>query len=397
MDRKLQVPQPVQDGPPKAGPSVSLADIGVGLAILAALAFVAFNVHSNMTAAGIQPGFAFLGQQAGFDLSETLIPYGANDSYLRAILAGLANTIVVAAASLVLAALAGLLLGLLSVSASPVARLFALAYVELFRNLPKILVLLVIFVAAVNGLPAIRQALQLGPFTISNRAIYLPWLSEDPRNTLWLAACLVLVPAVIWLWVRRAARRQALSGRRVPLMPVALGLCVAVPVALAFVIGAPLGLSWPVLEGFSVEGGIALSIQFCTVAVALGLYHGAQIAEVLRGGIEAVPKGQVEAAAALGLKGGQTTRLVIVPQVLRTVVPPLNNQFANLLKNTSISIAVGYSDLMSVAGTAINQTFRPLETMLITMSIYLLLCLVLTGALNHWSARIRAREGRGAR
>lgn len=397
MDRKLPPPHAAHDGPPKTGPAVSLSDIGVGLAILAAFALVAFNVHSNMTAAGIQPGFGFLTQQAGFDLSETLVPYGASDSYLRAILAGLANTIAVALASLVIACIAGLLLGLLSVSSAPLARLFALAYVELFRNLPKILVLLVIFIAAVNGLPAIRQALVLGPFTISNRAIYLPWLSDDPRNTTLLLASLVLVPAFIWLWAGRAARRQALTGRRLPVLPVAFALFIVVPGVLATALQAPLGLSWPTLEGFSVEGGIALSIQFCTVAVALGLYHGAQIAEVLRGGIEAVPSGQIEAAAALGLKSGQTTRLVVVPQVLRTVVPPLNNQFANLLKNTSISIAVGYSDLMSVAGTAINQTFRPLETMLITMSIYLLLCLVLTGVLNHWSARIRAREGRDGR
>ena len=397
MDTKPQVPPIAQSAPPRAGPSLSFADAGVGLAILAAFALIAFNIHSNMTAAGIQPGFAFLTQQAGFDLSETRIPYGANDTYLRAILAGLANTIVVAAASLVIACLAGLVIGLLSVSAAPVARLFALAYVELFRNLPKILVLLVIFVAAVNGLPAIRQALVLGPFTISNRAIYVPWLADDPRNTLWFLACLLLVPGLVWLWARQAARRQALTGRRAPVLPVAIGLAVLVPALLALALDAPLGLSWPTLQGFSVKGGFALSIQFCTVAVALGLYHGAQIAEVLRGGIEAVPRGQIEAAAALGLKTGQTTRLVIVPQVLRTIVPPLNNQFANLLKNTSISIAVGYSDLMSVAGTAINQTFRPLETMLITMSIYLLLCLALTGALNRWSARIRAREGRGTR
>ncbi|MGO4623864.1 ABC transporter permease subunit [Ensifer sp. 2YAB10] len=397
MDRKLQTPPASQDGPPKVGPAVSLADIAVGLAILAAFAVIAFNVHSNMLAAGIRPGFAFLSQQAGFDLSETIIPYGANDTYLRAIFAGLANTVVVAVASLVIASLAGLLLGLLSVSTSPVARYFALAYIELFRNLPKILVLLIIFVAAVNGLPTVRQALVFGPFTISNRAIYLPWLSQDPRNTLWLFASLFLVCALIWLWTRHASRRQALTGRRLPVLPVALALCVAVPAALAVALNAPLGLSWPALAGFSVEGGVALSIQFCTVAVALGLYHGAQIAEVLRGGIEGVAKGQIEAAAALGLKSGQTTRLIVVPQVLRTVVPPLNNQFANLLKNTSISIAVGYSDLMSVAGTAINQTFRPLETMLITMSIYLLLCLALTGVLNHWNARTRAREGRGGR
>lgn len=396
MDQKLQLPADKDAGPPKIGPAISWMDAGVGLAILSAFVLVAFNIYSNMTAAGIRPGFGFLAQQAGFDLSESVIPYDAADSYLRAILAGLANTIAVAAASLVIACMIGLLIGLLSVSTAPLARLFALAYVELFRNLPKILVLLVIFVAAVNGLPTIRQALTVGPLTISNRAIYLPWLSDDPGNTLWLTASLLIAPPFLWLWMRHVAQRQALTGRRGPAIAVAFAIALGIPAALAFVLDAPFTLSWPHLAGFSVEGGITLSIQFCTVAVSLGLYHGAQIAEVLRGGIEAVPDGQIEAANALGLRRGQVTRLVIVPQVLRTIVPPLNNQFANLLKNTSISIAVGYSDLMSVAGTAINQTFRPLETMLITMSIYLVLCLIVTGALNHWNARIRAREGRSA-
>lgn len=142
------------------------------------------------------------------------------------------------------------------------------------------------------------------------------------------------------------------------------------------------------------RGGVSFSTQFCTVALALGLYHGAQIAEVIRGGIEAIPRGQIEAAAALGLSGGQRTRLIVVPQVLRAVVPPLNNQFVNLLKNTSIAIAVGYSDLMSVAGTSINQTFRPLELMVVTMAIYLAMCLALTGIVNNWSSRLRKREGR---
>ncbi|OCP00621.1 MULTISPECIES: ABC transporter permease subunit [unclassified Ensifer] len=396
MDQKLISPV-AQSSPPKKALDISWLDIGAGLALIAVFALVAMNIHSNMVAAGIQPGFSFLTQQAGFDLSESLIPYGASDSYLRAILAGLANTIAVAAASLVVACASGLLVGLLSVSAQAPARLLALGYVELFRNLPKILVLLVIFVAAVNGLPAVRQAITFGPLTISNRAIYLPWLSDDPRNSRWLLASLVAVPAASALWLRRVARRQAQTGVRGTAWPVVIAIAIVVPTALAFVLKAPLVLSWPKLEGFSVGGGVAFSIQFCTVAIALGLYHGAQIAEVLRGGIRAVPAGQIEAAAALGLKRGRITRLIVLPQVLRIIIPPLNNQFVNLLKNTSISIAVGYSDLMSVAGTTINQTFRPLETMLITMSIYLALCLVLAGTLNHWSARIRAREGRGTR
>ncbi|HEV7307491.1 ABC transporter permease subunit [Ensifer sp.] len=386
-------PQPA----PKLPSRISWMDLAAALALALVLVLVAFNIYANMATAGIQPGFSFLTQQAGFDLSESLIAYGASDSYLRAITAGLLNTIAVAVASLAVACAVGLLVGLLSVSASRPARMLAHAYVEVFRNLPKILVLLVIFVAAVNGLPAIRQAITLGPLTISNRAIYFPWLAEDPRNSRWLIACLVAVPAACALWMGHVSRRQARDGVRGTVIPMLLAFSVIIPTGLAVVLGAPLGLSTPSLEGFSINGGAAFSIQFCTVAVALGLYHGAQIAEVLRGGIEAVPIGQIEAAAALGLKRGRITRLVVLPQVMRTVIPPLNNQFVNLLKNTSISIAVGYSDLMSVAGTTINQTFRPLETMLMTMSIYLVLCLLLAGALNHWSARIRAREGRAAR
>ena len=384
-------------GPPAVKRPFPVVDCLLGGGIVLAFVLIAINVRANMTAAGIQPGFGFLWQQAGFDLSESLIPYGAEDSYLRAILAGLVNTLFVSAVSLTLACVVGLAIGLVSVGPSPLARLLALAYVELFRNLPKILILLVLFVVAVNGLPAIRRAIALGPVLISNRAIYVPWLADDPRNGIWLALSFLLVATMATLWIRLARRRQAATGKQPPVMPVLLLLAFAVPGGLATLLQAPLQLTQPTLAGFAVEGGVGVSIQFCAVVATLALYHGAQIAEVLRGGIEAVPKGQIEAAAALGLTRSRTVRLVVVPQVLRSVVPPLNSQFANLLKNTSISIAVGYSDLMSVAGTAINQTFRPLELMLITMAIYLLLCLGLTGLLNRWSDRIRAREGRGAR
>lgn len=384
-------------GPPRVKRPFPVVDCLIGGGLLLVLAFIAINVRANMTAAGMQPGFGFLWQQAGFDLSESLIPYNAEDSYLRAILAGLVNTLFVSAVSLILACVVGLAVGLVSVGPSPLARLLALAYVELFRNLPKILILLVLFVVAVNGLPTLRRAIALGPVLISNRAIYFPWLAADPRNGIWLVLSLLLAATMATLWMRRAGRRQAATGKRPPVMPVLLALFLVVPAGLALLLQAPLQLSRPVLAGFAVEGGVGISIQFCAVVVTLALYHGAQIAEVLRGGIEAVPTGQMEAAAALGLTRGRTIRLVVVPQVLRTVIPPLNSQFANLLKNTSISIAVGYSDLMSVSGTAINQTFRPLELMLITMALYLLLCLGLTGVLNRWSDRIRAREGRGAR
>lgn len=389
--------EPPAPAPPPLKRPLPVIDGLIGCGVLLVLAFIAVNIHANMTAAGMQPGFGFLWQQAGFDLSESLIPYSADDSYLHVILAGLVNTLFVSAVSLCAACVIGLAVALVSVGPSPLARLLALAYVELLRNLPKILILLVLFVVAVNGLPTLRHAIALGPVLVSNRAIYFPWLADDPRNGVWLVLSCLLVATMAWIWIRHAGRRQAATGTRPPVMPVLAAFGLAVPAGLAVLLQAPVQFTRPTLAGFTVEGGLGVSIQFCAVVATLALYHGAQIAEVLRGGIEAVPAGQVEAAAALGLARGRAIRLVVVPQVLRTVVPPLNNQFANLLKNTSISIAVGYSDLMSVSGTAINQTFRPLELMLVTMAIYLLLCLGLTGILNRWSDRVRTREGRQTR
>lgn len=382
--------------PPPARRGIAWPDIVFVGVLVAVLVTVGLNIHANMTAAGLRPGYGFLWQEAGFDLNESLLPYRASDSYLRAMAAGLVNTLRVAVASLLLASTIGVVVGLIGASPSRPARLLAWGYVELFRNLPKIFILLIVFVVAVNGLPPIRNAITLGPVLISNRAIHFPTLADDPRNGWWLLASGLAVLALGALWVRLVGWRQRRTGQRWPVGPVVLGLVVAVPLVLWRVLDAPLGLSWPVATRFSMTGGGVLSLQFMAMVVTLGSYHGAQIAEVIRGGIAAVAAGQSEAAAALGLRGGQINRLVVVPQVLRLIVPPLNNQFANLLKNTSIALAVGYSDLMSVASTAINQTFRPFEIMLLTMAVYLLLVVALTSALGYWGARLRRREGRGA-
>jgi len=375
--------------PPQQSKRPPFWDIALVVALAAAALVVAHNVVSNMEAAGLNPGFSFLFKEAGFDVSESLIPYRPGDSYARVILTGLINTLFLAGVSLVLANLAGLAVGLVSVGPSALGRALAAAYVELFRNLPKILILLVLFVTAVNGLPPVRQAIALGPVQISNRSLYLPSIVPDPKQ-LWLLAAFLLGGALAYGWRRYAIAWQARTGRQRSVLGV-VALCLSGPPILAvFFLNVPLTPSVPVLRGFDFQGGVRLSLQFLVVAVTLGLYHGAQIAEVLRGGIEAVPNGQTEAAAALGLKRRHIMRLVVLPQVMRIVLPPLGNQYVNLVKNTSIAIAVGYSDLMSVTGTIINQTFRPMEMMLITMTLYLGLCLGLTALLNHLNDGLRA-------
>lgn len=350
---------------------------------------LAINVVENMDASGLAPSFSFLLQEAGFDVSESLIPYDARDSYAKVILTGLINTLFVCAVSLVLANLVGLSVGLLSVGRSPLGRLLSQVYVEIFRNLPKILILLIIYVIGVNELPSVRNAVSVGHVHITNRSIYFPSVVPAAEHLLLIAAT-VTACLLSMLWHRRVVSYHERTGRRLPSLPVYIGLIVSLPAAAALVWQVPLEPSVPVLSGFDFTGGLRLSFQFVAVVLTLGLYHGAQIAEVLRGGIEAVPQGQRDAAAAIGLKPRQVTRLVVFPLVLRMVIPSLSNQYVNLAKNTSIAIAVGYSDLMSVAGTTINQTFRPLETMLITMGLYLALCVGMTSLLNRWNARLLA-------
>lgn len=368
-------------------------DVALLLALLGLAYLLARNTLLNMAAAGVEPGFGFLLSEAGFDVSEALIPYDPSDSYARVILTGLLNTLFLSAVSLTLATLLGLGIGLLAVGPSPIGRAAAAGYVALFRNLPKILILLVLFVVSVNALPPVRRAIALGPVKISNRSLYFPMIEASPDLGILLIAA-SLGALLAWIWRGRARRVAERTGRRLPVLPVGLALIAGTTLLAALLFEAKLAVSTPELAGFDFQGGARLSLQFLVMAATLSLYHGAQIAEVVRGGVEAVPKGQVEAAYALGLDRRMTLRLIVIPQVVRIVIPPINNQYVNLIKNTSIAIAVGYSDLMSVAGTTINQTFRPLETMLLTMGLYLTICVALTSVLNRWNAALRRLEGR---
>ncbi|WP_319533055.1 ABC transporter permease subunit [uncultured Cohaesibacter sp.] len=377
--------------PPPEKTRIRGFDILAAGAVTLLIILAAFNAITNLEAAGASPGFGFLFQEAGFDVSESWIPYSPSDSYLKVIVSGVFNTIWLAAACILCATFIGVCFGLLSVGPSPIGRWLARGYVDLFRNLPKILILLVLYAVAVNGLPHVRQSLSLGPFHLSNRALNFPTLvwSAD------LALTLVAFFAGMLLLAVQGRIRAGLTARGVRLSSLLFWVAPLVLPGLAMLLfGLRIDVSLPQMQGFDYRGGGRVSLQFAIVAATLSIYHGAQIAEVVRGGLEAIPKGQKEAANALGLTGWQAIRLVILPQVFRIVIPPMNNQYVNLIKNTSIAIAVGYSDLMSVSGTIINQSFKPLEMMLITMAIYLGICLIVTTSLNHWHQRLTARESR---
>lgn len=377
--------------PPPAPRKFPVWDVFAALCVLAVIAVAAMNVVANMRLAGAAPGFGFLFQSAGFDVSETLIPYGPDDAYMQIVIVGVLNTLLLATVSLILSTLVGLLVGLMAVGPSPVGRAAAQAYVELFRNLPKILILLVLFVVSVNGLPHVREAIGFGGFYLSNRSAYFPSLVMTPG--VWAVIAAFGLGVVLTFVARRIlTEKREREGQALALIWIALPLLVGLPALVALLFGVQFNWSVPELKGFDYKGGVRISVQFLVIAVTLALYHGAQIGEVIRGGIEAVPAGQSEAAAALGLNRAKTLRLIILPQVVRIIIPSMNNQYVNLIKNTSVAIAVGYSDLMSVTGTIINQTFRPLEMMILTMAIYLVICLSVTTLLNRLNDRLRVVE-----
>lgn len=377
--------------PPPKRKQIRIPEVLAAIGLVLAFGFAVFNILTNLEAAGATPGFGFLFQEAGFDISESLIPYSSSDTYLQVIFAGVLNTILLAVVCIFCSTLIGIGFGLLSVGPSPVGRGLALAYVDVFRNLPKLLILLVLYAVAVNGLPHVREAYTIGHFHLSNRAVNFPTLVWTPGLWILLVSAAAGVGGALYL-TQKASRLPTRYRRGVPFSCWAIALLF--PLLCLAVFDIRPALSFPEMKGFDFQGGGRVSLQFVIVAATLSIYHGAQIAEVVRGGLQAVPSGQGEAAKALGLNRWLTVRLVILPQVFRIVIPPMNNQYVNLIKNTSIAIAVGYSDLMSVSGTIINQSFKPLEMMLITMAIYLVICLSVTSSLNHWHQHLTRRESR---
>ncbi|WP_299967893.1 ABC transporter permease subunit [uncultured Roseobacter sp.] len=351
------------------------------------------NVEANLARAGIAVSFSFMNSQAGFDISESLIEVSSSSSYARVFMAGVLNTLMLSAVCIAGATLIGVVMGVLRASTHALGTRVAHLYIELMRNLPKLLILLALFLAVINALPPVRQSWSvLDTIYVSNRAIYFPTLDASSGTRL------LLVLGPLWLVGvligRRLAKRwQDRTGKVIPVVwPMSLAVLLILVGTAAFgLVRFP--ISHPELRGFDFQEGGRLSIQFVVLAAALSIYHGGQVAELVRGAIEAVPSGQSEAAKASGLNFVQRMRLVVLPQAVRVIVPPMGNQYLNITKNTSIGLAVGYSDLVSVMTTSINQTFRPIELMSLSMCIYLSICLTVSLLVNLYNRHI-ALKGR---
>jgi general L-amino acid transport system permease protein len=397
-----RAPQPVAK--PRGKPKVAwwndernrgiLYQVAVLGAVLLLLAYLVDNTLTNLATRNIATGFGFLGREAGFDISESPIPYSPADTYLRAIAVGLLNTLIIAALGIALASVVGTLAGIARLSRNWLVAQLAAVYVEFGRNVPVLLQLFFWYAVVTEGLPGPRQALNPLPGVfLSSRGIKLP--VPDWGGVAWLiAAALVLAIAVAVGLARWARRRQERTGELFPTLPVSLSLIIVLPVAAWLAGGAPVAMDVPELQGFNFTGGLTITPEFTALLVGLVLYTGAFIAEIVRGGILAVPHGQTEAGLALGLSRGQVLRLVTLPQALRVIIPPLTSQYLNLTKNSSLAVAIGFPDLVSTANTAINQTGQAVEGVVIIMVVFLGISLSISAFMNWYNRRIALKGGR---
>ncbi len=370
-----------------------ILQILVAAAVLAFAAFVIHNTVVNLQRLGISTGFRFWNQTAGFDIAQTLIPYEMTSTYGRAFWVGLVNTLVVSAVGIVLATLIGFIVGVARLSRNWLIAKLAAAYVDLLRNIPLLLQILFWYFGVLATLPGVRQSLSFGEAVfLSNRGLYAPALVAEPGFG-WVVAAFVLGLAGAVGIARWAKRRQDRTGEQFPIFRVAVGLLLGPPLLVALVTGLPWSWEYPELRGFNFSGGIRMLPEFVALLLALTLYTAAFIAEIVRAGIQSVSRGQTEAAYALGLRPRQTTRLIIIPQALRVIVPPLTSQYLNLTKNSSLAVAIGYPDLVSVfTGTVLNQTGQAVEVIAITMLVYLTISLLISMFMNWYNRRIALVE-----
>ena len=347
------------------------------------------NARANLQAQRIASGFGFLSNTASFAVSQALIPYSESDTYARVFMVGLLNTLLVSIVGIIIATIIGVIVALGRLSPNWLLARISGGYVELIRNLPLLFQILFWYLAVLATLPSPRQSISLfGAVFLSNRGLIVPNLVPQPPFGVFIAA--LVIGIVASLLMRLYARRQLYAvGEKIAIWLFVLAMLVGLPVLAILIFGAPFTLDMPQLKGFNFAGGAKVLPEFAALTIALSTYTAAFIAEIVRAGLQSVPKGQMEAGASLGLSRGETLRLVIIPQAMRVILPPLTNQYLNLTKNSSLAVAIGYPDLFSVfAGTTLSQTGQAVEIIALTMGVYLVISLVTSAIMSFYGWRL---------
>jgi general L-amino acid transport system permease protein len=364
------------------------------LGLVAFLWYITTNMFHNIEQRGITTGFDFFSQPAGFGISESPIEYSDSKStYLDAFYVGIINTLIVSGVGIFFASILGLIIGIARLSKNFIISKLALAYIEFFRNIPILLQILFWYNVVLAALPNPRKSLEIFENVFLNtRGLYVPKPVYESGFGLVIAAIILTIVGIYFLnkW---ANKRFDSTGKEFPVLITSIALLIAVPTITYFASGSPVSFDNPALKGFNFRGGMSYSPEFLALAFALSIYTATYIAEAIRSGIEAVARGQKEAAASLGLSSYQSLKMVVLPQAIRIAIPPIINQYLNLTKNSSLATAIGYPELVTVfAGTVLNQTGQAIEIILVTMAVYLTISLVISLILNIVNKKMEIKE-----
>lgn len=363
----------------------------VGLGVF--LVFIVNNTLANMEARGISTGFAFLSERSGFDILQSLIPFSADSTYGRTFVVGLLNTILITVLGIILATILGFIIGVARLSKNWLIARLATVYIETFRNIPLLIQIFFWYFVVLRAMPSARESMSFADsFFLNVRGLYIPSpVPETGFNFTVIAFVIGLIAAFV---VRRWARnRQNETGQQFPVVWTALGLIIGLPLLVFLFSGSPLSWDIPALKGFNFQGGTTIIPELLALLVALSIYTAAFIAEIVRSGILAVNHGQTEAALSVGLTPNQNLRLIVIPQAMRVIIPPMTSQYLNLAKNSSLATAIGYPDIVSVfMGTTLNQTGQAVEIIAMTMAVYLTLSLTISLFMNWYNAKMSLVE-----
>ena len=357
------------------------------------LFYIAQNTSHNIEQRGIKTGFDFLNATAGFDITETPIEYSPSDTHLKVFEVGLLNTLIVSAWGILLSSLIGLIIGVGRLSKNWLINKISAMYIETFRNIPVLLQILFWYNVVLAMLPSVRQSIDIfGIFFINNRGLFMP--KPIFENGAWIVGVSFIISFIaIYLISKWAKKRHEETGEPFPTFIVSILILILLPISAYYIAGKPITFEYPHLRGFNFQGGKTWTPEFMALLFALSIYTATFIAEAIRSGIEAVPKGQKEAARSLGLSPMQELRLVVLPQAVRIAIPSIINQYLNLIKNSSLAAAIGYPELVTIfAGTSLNQTGQALEILLITMLTYLIISLIVSLILNIINAKMKIKE-----
>jgi len=363
---------------------------------LASIAFFVYfmigNMFENIEKRGITTGFDFLSSEAGFGITQSLIEYDESDTHGRVFIVGLINTVLVSFVGIVLSSIIGLLVGIGRLSSNFMVSKLCMVYVETFRNIPILLQILFWYNVVLAALPGPRQSISFfDSIYLNNRGLLMPKpLLES--GFIWVVAAFVLAIAGVIYLANWAKKRHDETGEEYPVFWVSTAMIILTPILVFFIVGSPSTLEPTVLKGFNFVGGLNVIPEFMALTFALSIYTATYIAEAVRAGIEAVPKGQKEAAYALGLKESTVLKKVVLPQALRVIIPPVINQYLNLAKNSSLATAIGYPELVTLfAGTSLNQVGQAIEIILMTMAVYLTMSITISMLMNYINARMQIK------